>query len=63
MEILSEKEETFVNLEVTFSEEEYNLLLNYALDNLPNKKVKELLIDWAFRTILQKQIEEEELLI
>ena len=57
MEILSEKTEKVVNMQVEFEDQEYDLLYRHAKDNIPKKVLGELLISWAVQDILLKYIE------
>jgi hypothetical protein len=57
MEILSEKIEKVVNMQVEFEDQEYDLLYRHAKDNIPKKVLGELLISWAVNDIVRKYID------
>lgn len=56
MKILSEKDETIVNMEVDFTEKEYNLMLNYAQDNMSTEELDRLMIEWSLIDIIKKDL-------
>ena len=60
MEILSEKEQTFVNMELDLTPEETKNLIEYADANISVKTLNDLKIEWAFVNILESQINDLE---
>lgn len=56
MKILNETDSKVVNMECDFTEEECQMLVKYADDNMPDERLDELKIEWAFIEILKAQI-------
>ena len=57
MEILSEKTEKIVNMECEFTDKESSILYKHAKENIPPKKLNDLLIGWAVEHILRKYLD------
>ena len=59
MKILSETDEKVVNMEVEFTDEETEILLNYAHEHMSEEKRVELMMEWALIEILKETIEQK----
>lgn len=59
MEILSETEKAVVDMEFDLTEKEYETLLNHANDNMPDKELERLMIEWALVDMLKNTVEEK----
>ena len=57
MNILSEKDQEYVILEVSMDDVLQKALLKYANDNLSKEEYEAFKLDWAFNDILKKNIE------
>lgn len=59
MKIIKETNASIVNLDCEFSDDEITTLLNYAINNIPRETCINLLLEWAFVNILNKQVDIE----
>ncbi len=57
MEILSEKTEKVAIMECEFTDEEFSILYKHAKENIPPKRLNDLLIGWAVEDALRKYID------
>jgi len=60
IKILKETEEKWVRLDIEFNEEIEGLLEQYAYKHITTKELAQLVINWAFNDIINKQLRKAE---